>query len=328
MAADTSSRVNSSNDLYEYLLGLSDGTITRRATHFPDKISPTTTDPNQPGLVVLSRDVTINGAKNTWARIFLPREALDSSSKIPIIVYYHGGGFVLGSAAGSMFHDFCSEIASQFPAAVVSVEYRLAPEHRLPAAYDDAVEALHWIKTKQDGLLNEYADLNRCWIMGSSAGGNIAYHAGLRAAAQVDDLMPLKIRGLILQQAYFGGSQRTESELLLVNDPLLPPVLNDLMWDMSLPIGANRDHEYCNPTVGDDGKKLWDKVGLLGWKVLVIGCNGDPLIDRQISLVEMLKGKGVQVEHQFDEGGFHGSTMIEPSKTKVLHVLKNFCLSL
>ncbi|KAF5733391.1 carboxylesterase 1-like [Tripterygium wilfordii] len=75
------------------------------------------------------------------------------------------------------------------------------------------------------------------------------------------------------------------------------------MWDMSLPIGANRDHEYCNPTVGDDGKKLWDKVGLLGWKVLVIGCNGDPLIDRQISLVEMLKGKGVQVEHQFDEGG-------------------------
>ena len=63
--------------------------------------------------------------------------------------------------------------------------------------------------------------------MGGSAGGNIAYHAGLRAATEIDKLEPLVIRGLILHQPYFGGSQRTQSELR-DNDPILPLSVCDL----------------------------------------------------------------------------------------------------
>ncbi|KAA8539851.1 hypothetical protein F0562_026543 [Nyssa sinensis] len=269
-----------------------DGSITRQL------ISPSTSatvDPSHPS-PVLTRDVTLNQSNDTWLRIFLPRHAPDSSPpcKLPLVVYYHGGGFIFCSAASTIFHDFCTIIATEIPSVVVSVEYRLAPEHRLPAAYDDCVEALHWIKTSDDEWLTKFADFSNCYLMGTSAGGNIAYHTGLRAAATVDDLEPLKIKGLILHHPFFGGTERTGSEMRLANDKVLPVRLSDLMWDLGLPIGADRDHEYSNPTVGG-GSQLCDQIGTLGWKVMVMGCDGDPLINRQIELGKMLEEKGVQV---------------------------------
>jgi acetyl esterase/lipase len=209
---------------------------------------------------------------------------------------------------------------------IVSVEYRLAPEHRLPAAYDDAVEALHWIKTTQDDWLREYADLSNTFIMGISAGGNIAYHAGLRVAVEVDKLEPLVIKGLILQHPFFGGSQRTESELRLVNDKILPQSVSDALWELSLPI-ADRDHEYSNPTVGG-GSQILEKIKLLGWRVLVVGCDGDPLFDREVELAKLMEEKGVLVVRRFSEGGCHGVEHYEPSKAEELHVfLKDFILA-
>ncbi|CAL5407741.1 unnamed protein product [Camellia sinensis] len=86
--------------------------------------------------------------------------------------------------------------------------------------------------------------------MGTSAGANIAYHAGLRATQFIGDLQPLKIKGLILHHPFFGGSDRVGSELGLIKDPVLTIPGTDLRWELSLPVGADRDHEYCNPTVG------------------------------------------------------------------------------
>ena len=161
-----------------------------------------------------------------------------------------------------MFHDFCSNIAIDVNAIIVSVDYRLAPEHRLPAAYDDAVETLHLITTNQDEWLTKYADFSNTFIMGTSAGGNVAYHAGLRVASEVENLQLLiLIKGLILHQPFFGATQRTESELRLVSDPVLPLFVNDLMWELSLPIGVDRDHEYCNSTVGGGSQRL-EKIRL------------------------------------------------------------------
>lgn len=197
----------------------------------------------------------------------------------------------------------------------MSVDYRLAPEHRLPAAYDDGVDALHWIRTSDDEWLRDFADLSNCFLMGSSAGGNIAYHAGLRAAAAVDDLAPLKIQGMVLHQPYFGGSDRTPSEMRLVDAPSLPLLINDLMWELSLPIGADRDHEYCNLTVSSESESI-EQFKLLGWKVIVTGCDGDPLIDRQMELVKILEKKGVRTIASFDEGGFHGVEFRDATRMK------------
>lgn len=215
-------------------------------------------------------------------------------------------------------------MAAYLGAVVASVEYRLAPEHRLPAAYDDTMDALYWIAASEDEWLREFADITNCFLMGTSAGGNIVYHAGLRAAAEADDLLPLKIRGLVLHQPGFGGSKRTGSELRLADDRILPEFVLDVLWKLPLPIGADRDHEYCNPMVGIESAAL-EKMKFLGWKVMVTGCDGDPLIDRQMEFAKMLEKKGVEVVGRFDEGGCHGLEILDPTKTTPLFAgLKEF----
>lgn len=249
-----------------------------------------------------------------------------STSKLPLIVYFHGGGFINCSASSTVFHDFCSSMVLDLHVVVVSVDYRLAPEHRLPAAYDDAMEVLQWIKTTQEDWLREYVDYTRCFLMGSSAGANAAYHAGLCVSQEADNLVPLKIKGLILHHPFIGGVQRTGSEVKLVNEPHLPLCVNDLMWNLALPLGVDRDHEYCNPMV-DGGSKLWKNVRLLGWKVMVTGCDGDPMMDRQMEFVDMLVTKDVRVVGHFSTGGYHVVELKEPSKAKALHaLLKDFML--
>ncbi|XP_061373956.1 carboxylesterase 1-like [Gastrolobium bilobum] len=307
----------------------SDGTLSRLREDPHTSPSP---DPNLP-IPVLTKDAPINQSNNTFARIFLPRKALDHSSsfptKLPLIVYFHGGGFILFSAASNFFHDLCVNLAKDVGSIVVSVEYRLAPEHRLPAAYDDAVEALHWIKAQSNDWLTNYADYSNCYLMGTSSGANIAYRAGLRAAAAVDHyyLDPLKIKGLILAQPFFGGTKRVPSELRLENDLVLPPHVSDMMWELSLPVGVDRDHEYCNPRAGD-GARVLDRVRQLGWRVVVTGCDGDPLVDHQMALARLMEEKGVAVVSRFVEGGCHGAEVRDPIKQKQLHdLVKDFIAS-
>ena len=305
-----------------------DGTITR-LMQFPT--TPATQDLNTLN-PVLTKDVPLNPINNTWLRIFLPHKALQNSTpyptKLPLIVYYHGGGFIYLSASSTVNHDFCFKMAEKLPAVVASVEYRLAPESRLPAAYDDAVEALHWLRTTDEKWIREFGDVSKFYIMGSSAGGNIAYHVGLRVSTTVDLFDPLKIRGLILHHPFFGGAQRTESELSSVNNPDLPLGTCDLIWELALPEGAGRDHRYCNPTVVDEGGGGDDDVPFgeikrLRWKILVLGCYGDPVVDRMVGLVEMLGSRGVEVMEHFGEGR-HGLEFDDPSQEKLFLRVKDF----
>ncbi|KAL2556009.1 putative carboxylesterase [Forsythia ovata] len=324
-----SNQIDPTVDPYGYL-GMApntDGSIIRIVENIPNTPAcPNPSDSNP----VLTKDIPVNESNNTWVRIFLPRKVFDSApaGKLPVIVYYHGGGLILLSAASTIFHEFCSNVAVQIPAVIVSSEYRLAPEHRLPAAYDDCMEALQWIKTTTDQWLTKYADFSKCYLMGSSAGGNIAYHIGLRAVGCVDDLNPVKIRGLILHQPFFGGIERTRSEIRLVNDKVIPPCVTDIMWELALPTGVDRDHEYCNPMVGMKSEVL-EQIKEQGWKILITGCDGDPLIDRQIELAKVLEEKGLRVVGEFSEKGFHGYGILDSSEANILFgFLKNFIKSL
>ncbi|KAF1885290.1 hypothetical protein Lal_00029179 [Lupinus albus] len=280
---------------------------------------------------VLTKDVPLNSINNTSLRIFLPKKALQSSShsqKLPIIVYYHGGGFIYLSASSTINHDFCFKLAEILFVVVVSVEYRLAPVARLPAAYNDGVEALQWLRTTDDKWLREFGDITKCFLMGTSAGGNMVYHVGLHVLhTTIDhfDFDPFKIRGLILHHPFFGGTQRTESELRLINDQVLSLKSSDMMWELALPEGEDRDHKYCNPTVVDeDVDKCFDEIKRLRWKVMVTGCDGDPLFDRQVGFVEMLRRKGVVVEEHFGDG-YHGMELLDLSKADPLFVrVKDF----
>ncbi|XP_027923513.1 carboxylesterase 1-like [Vigna unguiculata] len=302
-----------------------DGTFTR------GNAAPTTAPSSDPSLPisVLTKDITINPHNHTWLRLFLPRSLLSSSNpsnpnKLPLIIFFHGGGFVLLSAASSMFHDFCVQMADSAQAIVASVEYRLAPEHRLPAGYDDGAEALRWIGNCEDEWLRQYADYSKCYLMGNSAGATIAYRTGLRAVEEVNDLDGVKIQGLILRQPFFGGVQRTESELRLANNRLIPLCVTDSMWELALPTGADRDHEYCSVRAGN-GVQKFEKMKDLGWRVLVSGNNGDLLVDRYKELAQLMEEKGVKVVKDFQEEGFHGVELFDPLKaSQFIDLVKHF----
>jgi hypothetical protein len=164
--------------------------------------------------------------------------------------------------------------------------------------------------------------------MGNRSGATIAYHAGLRVVEKVNDLEPLKIQGLILRQPFFGGTQRTESELRLENDPLCPLYVSDLLWKLALPIGVDRDHEYSNLTAMNGFGEKFDKIKNQGWKVLVSMNDGDPLVDRNKELVELMEEKGVEVIKDFQEEGYHGDEFFEESKgKKFIELVRGFISS-
>ncbi|KAL0299925.1 UNVERIFIED_CONTAM: 2-hydroxyisoflavanone dehydratase [Sesamum angustifolium] len=98
--------------------------------------------PEDPTTGVASKDTTIS--PNVSARLYLPKLS-DPTQKLPILVYYHGGGFCVESAFSFQYHRYMNILSSKSGALVVSVEYRLAPEHLLPAAYDDSWYALEWV---------------------------------------------------------------------------------------------------------------------------------------------------------------------------------------
>lgn len=189
----------------------------------------------------------------------------------------------------------------ELPAVVLSLEYRLAPEHRLPAAYEDAVEALGWIQKQALSANDDFneVDFTKVYLMGSSAGGNIAYHAGLRTLSL--NLEPLVVRGYIFDHPFFGGEERSSSEMRLVDDPYLPLVAADFAWELALPKGFGRDHEYCNPLV--EGSHT-DKIGMLG-RCFLNTHGGDPLVDYGMEFAKMLKRNGVRIGIRFQEEGYH-----------------------
>ncbi|XP_074264550.1 putative carboxylesterase 8 [Silene latifolia] len=137
----------------------------------------------------------------------------------------------------------------------------------------------------------------------------LLYYAGLRALDL--DLSPMKIEGLILNQAFFGGEKRTNSELRLANDKIAPLPSMDVNWSLVLPVGANRDHEFSNPMVGMSSHV--DKITRLP-RCLVNMYGGDPLLDRQKEFAKMLESCGVHVVSIFDEGGFHACEYFEPQR--------------
>ncbi len=96
-------------------------------------------------------------------------EAPETEASLPVVVYFHGGGWVVGSVTT---HDaFCQQLSTRVPAVVVSVGYRLAPEHRFPAAVEDAVAATSWVSDHAGDL---GADPRRLAVAGDSAGANLA----------------------------------------------------------------------------------------------------------------------------------------------------------
>ncbi|KAM0858614.1 hypothetical protein ACQ4PT_047734 [Festuca glaucescens] len=166
---------------------------------------------------VSSKDVPILTVAGMSARIYLPpAPAAGHQSKVPVLVFFHGGGFCLGSAFDAAVHGHANQLAAQASAMVVSVEYRLAPERPVPALYGDAWTALQWVAAHAAGRgpepwLTAHADLGRVHVSGESAGANIAHHAAMRPGAE-ELGHGVKVSALVLIHPYFLGGDSSESD--------------------------------------------------------------------------------------------------------------------
>ncbi|KAK7390077.1 hypothetical protein VNO78_25376 [Psophocarpus tetragonolobus] len=302
-------------DPYEFLkIKLNPDGKTLSREYMVPMVPPSPTPSSEPAL---SKDIPLNPATKTSIRLFLPNPPPGPAVKIPLLIYFHGGGFILYHPSSLIFHQSSSALSASLPALVASVDYRLCPEHRLPAAYEDAVDALRWAQAEaqepSEAWLRDHADFSKCFLMGSSAGGNIACFAALRALDI--PLSPLKIAGVIMNVPYFSGVQRSDSELRLVNDRIVPLPANDLMWSLSLPEGADRDHLYCNPTTVDS--HYGDNIGRLP-ACFINGYAGDPLVDKQKDLANIFQARGVRVHTHFFHDGYHAVEIFDKAKALAL----------
>ncbi|KAF8668923.1 hypothetical protein HU200_052129 [Digitaria exilis] len=254
-------------------------------------------------LTVRSGDITIDASSGLWARVFSPYSSADADAPpVPVVVYFHGGGFVLLSAASRPYDAFCRRICRELRAVVVSVNYRLAPDHRFPAAYDDGVATLHYLDTNAlpADMVTVPIDLSSCFLAGDSAGGNIAHHVAQRWASM--SAARLRVAGAVLIQPFFGGEERTDAEVELDRVTALSVAVTDHYWREFLPEGATRDHPAAR--VCGDVVELADAFP----PAMVVVGGLDLLKDWKARYAEALRGKGkplVVVEYPDAFHGFH-----------------------
>jgi acetyl esterase/lipase len=231
---------------------------------------------------VTSRDVVIDPANNVTARLYLP--SFRSSARSPVVVYFHGGAFVVESAFTPIYHAYLNTLAARAGVVAVSVNYRLAPEHPIPAAYDDSWSALEWVLANaagSDPWLSQYGDLSRLFLAGDSAGGNIAHNLALRAGQEGLDGGAL-IKGVALLDPYFQGRSPAGA------DAADPSYLQSAERTWSF-ICAGRypiNHPYADPLVLPAAS--WQQIGCS--RVLVTVSEQDLLSPWQRAYFAALKG--------------------------------------
>ncbi|GLJ27398.1 hypothetical protein SUGI_0537670 [Cryptomeria japonica] len=290
----------------------SDGSVERTWTG-PDEVKPliTPVPPSNDTFIdgVATKHVIIDEENGIWIRIYLPRTALDrkTHTKLGVAIHFHGGGFCVSHADWQMYNHFISRLVTTSNVICVSVDYRLAPEHRLPAAIDDCFAAVAWLgqisrREKEESWLAQYADFERCVLIGDSSGGNLVHHVAVRAVACEEELQPLSLRGCVALHPGFVRSERSKSELEIWPDSaFLTMEMVDKFLGLGLPVGSTKDHPITNP-MGAQSQPL-DKLKFPPFLVGV--AERDLMRDTQMEYCEAMRSAGHDVEIFVSENVTH-----------------------
>lgn len=216
------------------------------------------------------------------ARLYAPSDAA-----LPVLMYFHGGGFTIGSIAT---HDtLCRVLSSRSGCAVVSLDYRLAPAHKFPTASDDAWDAMQFLSREAKSL---GLDGSRIAVGGDSAGGTLAAVCAVMARdAGIS---------VALQMLFYPGTtahQDTPSHARYACGPLLDEPLISWFFDQYVRTRADRDDWRFAPLNADDVEGVapaW--IGL---------AEADPLLDEGIAYADKLRAAGVPVDLEIYRGVIH-----------------------
>ncbi|KVI11740.1 Alpha/beta hydrolase fold-3 [Cynara cardunculus var. scolymus] len=270
-----------------------DGTVNRRLIKFFDYRSPPTSKPRNG---VKTYDVVVDPARKLWFRVFLPIQ--HAVEDLPVIVFFHGGGFVFLSPDMKFYDDVCRRFARKLPAIIVSVDYRLAPEHPYPAQHDDCFDVLKFLDDDQENgskSLPENVNISRCFLVGDSAGGNLAHHVAQRACEF--NFHRLKVIGVVAIQPFFGGMERTDSEIELEGTPLVSLKRTDWYWKSFMPAGEGYDRGH--PIINVSGPKAVDISNMDIPATMVVVGGFDALKDWQRRYYEWVKNSGKEIASAF-----------------------------
>jgi acetyl esterase len=236
-------------------------------------------------------DRTVPGAAGPRrARVYVPPSA--PASNAPGLVYFHGGGWVVGSIES---HDgLCRALAQRAGAVVVAVDYRLAPEHPFPAAPEDAIAATRWI-LENAALLG--IDAARVAVGGDSAGGNLS---AVVAIALRDEARRPAFQLLIYPATDM--TRALPSHALFRDSYFLSRAAGDWYLGHYLPDPADAKKPLASPLFVEDLSRLPP--------ALVVTAGFDPLRDEGKAYADRLREAGVRAELVCLEGQMHGFLML------------------
>jgi acetyl esterase len=253
--------------------------------------------PADPDPVAVVRELTVDGpAGPVETRLYR-----DAAPPVPGLVFYHGGGFTLGTldSAG----DICRALARRGECAVVSVDYRLAPEHPFPAAVADAAAALSAVA---DDAADLGIDPDRLSVGGTSAGGELAAAVCLRAAGveldaatDADEPLPRPPRpaGQLLLYPMLDSRTATESYRENADGPFMTAA--DARWFWAQ-YGVDHPQPLSAPALAEDDT-------LAGLPPATVATAGhDPLRDEGLAYADRLAAAGVPVDRVHRPGLAHG----------------------
>ncbi|MHA6626386.1 alpha/beta hydrolase [Pseudonocardia sichuanensis] len=217
-------------------------------------------------------------------RIFTPR-----GTPRAVIVYYHGGGWVIGSIDET--DTLARTMVDATGAAVALVDYRLAPEHRYPAAAQDAWAALQWVDGRTERIAGSPVPLI---VAGDSAGGNLAAIVAQRAQREGGPTISLQVLVYPVTDADVDNTSYRDpaNQLMLTRESMI------WFWDHYAPDTASRADPDASPLQADD---------LSGQPpAVVLTAEHDVLRDEGEAYAEKLRAAGVPVVHRRFPGQMHG----------------------
>lgn len=239
------------------------------------------------------------------ARLYCGKKP-DSGNPVPVFLYMHGGGFVVGSL--NSHQSLCRGLSTESGAAVLAIAYRLAPEHKFPTAFEDAVDTLAWI-----GEAGHAAGLDpsRVAIGGDSAGGTLA--AALAIEARNNSRLPKPCLQILI---YPGLSSRQKSNSFnqYGSGYLLECETIEWFFAQYLRDECDRDDWRFAPLAASDLSCLPP--------ALIILAEYDPLVDDGLDYAERLRAAGVNVDLQVYAGMIHeflrmGNVVSEAHRARV-----------
>ncbi len=222
-------------------------------------------------------------------RVYRPIDVVALGDPPPVLVWFHGGGWVLGNLETT--DAVCRTLASNVPCVVVSVNYRHAPEHRWPAAADDCYAATAWVAANAEALA---VDPARIAVGGQSAGGNLAAVVALMARDRGGPALVFQSLSVPVTDYNFD----TASYEAKADGYGLTRAAMQYYWGHYLARPGDGAHPYASPLRADD------LSGLPPAHVLT--AEYDPLRDEGDAYATRLVGAGVSVTHSRYEGMIHG----------------------